>query len=99
MRRSIRRQPLAAGVSTVATAFLVRALPTVTVEEADHIPAGKALGIGLATYVVKVSGLAVLIGVLESMFAKLRLFRVTDLLGVAFILALLGLVFFYVLRG
>jgi formate hydrogenlyase subunit 4 len=58
-----------------------------------------ALGTGLATYLVKVSGLAVLIGVLESMFAKLRLFRVTDLLGVAFILALLGLVFFYVLRG
>jgi formate hydrogenlyase subunit 4 len=58
-----------------------------------------ALGIGLSTYLIKVSGLAVLIGVLESMFAKLRLFRVTDLLGVAFILALLGLVFFYVLRG
>ena len=58
-----------------------------------------ALGVGLATYLVKVSGLAVLIGVIESMFAKLRLFRVTDLLGVAFILALLGVVFFYVLRG
>lgn len=58
-----------------------------------------ALGIGLATYLLKVSALTVLIGVLESMFAKLRLFRVTDLLGVAFILALLGLVFFYVLRG
>jgi len=58
-----------------------------------------ALGVGLVTYLVKVSGLAVLIGVIESMFAKLRLFRVTDLLGVAFILALLGLVFFYVLRG
>ncbi len=58
-----------------------------------------ALGIGLATYVAKVSALAVLIGGIESMFAKLRLFRVTDLLGVAFILALLGLVFFYVLRG
>jgi len=58
-----------------------------------------ALGIGLAAYLVKVSGLAVLIGILESMFAKLRLFRVTDLLGTAFILALLGLVFFYVLRG
>jgi len=58
-----------------------------------------ALGVGLATYLVKVSALAVLIGVIESMFAKLRLFRVTDLLGVAFILALLGLVFFYVLRG
>ena len=58
-----------------------------------------ALAIGLAIYLVKVSGMAVLIGVIESMFAKLRLFRVTDLLGVAFILALLGLVFFYVLRG
>lgn len=58
-----------------------------------------ALSVGLATYLVKVSVLAVLIGVIESMFAKLRLFRVTDLLGVAFILALLGLVFFYVLRG
>ncbi len=58
-----------------------------------------ALGIGLATYCVKVSGLAVLIGVIESMFAKLRLFRVTDFLGVAFILALLGMIFFYVLRG
>ena len=58
-----------------------------------------AVGVGLATYLLKVSALAVLIGVLESMFAKLRLFRVTDLLGVAFILALLGLVFFYVLRG
>lgn len=57
------------------------------------------LGIGLVTYLAKVSALAVLIGVIESMFAKLRLFRVTDLLGVAFILALLGLVFFYVLRG
>ena len=58
-----------------------------------------ALSIGLAAYLVKVSGLAVLFGVIESMFAKLRLFRVTDLLGVAFILALLGLVFFYVLGG
>jgi len=58
-----------------------------------------ALSIGLAAYLVKISGLAVLFGVIESMFAKLRLFRVTDLLGVAFILALLGLVFFYVLRG
>jgi formate hydrogenlyase subunit 4 len=58
-----------------------------------------ALSIGLTAYLVKVSGLAVMFGVIESMFAKLRLFRVTDLLGVAFILALLGLVFFYVLRG
>lgn len=58
-----------------------------------------ALAAGVAVYVVKVTGLAVIIGVIESMFAKLRLFRVPELLGAAFILALLALVFFYTLRG
>jgi formate hydrogenlyase subunit 4 len=58
-----------------------------------------AMGIGLLVYVVKIAALAVLIGIIECMFAKLRLFRVTDLLGVAFILALLGLLFFYILRS
>jgi formate hydrogenlyase subunit 4 len=58
-----------------------------------------AIGIGLMAYTLKIAGLAVLIGVIECMFAKLRLFRVTELLGAAFILALLGLVFFYILRG
>ncbi len=58
-----------------------------------------AWGVGVVAYLVKVMGLAVLIGMIECMFAKLRLFRVTDLLGVAFILALLGLLFFYILRG
>ena len=62
-------------------------------------PWNRLLSIGLATYLVKVSGLAIMMGVIECMFAKLRLFRVTDLLGVAFILALLGLIFFYILRG
>src|SRR5713226_1825770 len=55
--------------------------------------------LGLAVWLIKVSGMAVLVGVIESMFAKLRLFRVTDLLGVAFILSLLALIFFYTLRG
>jgi formate hydrogenlyase subunit 4 len=58
-----------------------------------------AMGIGLVAYLLKIAGLAVLIGTLECMFAKLRLFRVTDLLGVAFILALLGMLFFYILRS
>ena len=58
-----------------------------------------AIGIGLVAYILKIAGLAVLIGILESMIAKLRLFRVTELLGTAFILALLGVVFFYILRG
>ncbi|MFN0069850.1 MAG: respiratory chain complex I subunit 1 family protein [Limisphaerales bacterium] len=58
-----------------------------------------AMGIGLLVYVMKIALLAVSIGVIECMFAKLRLFRVTDFLGVAFILALLGLLFFYILRS
>lgn len=58
-----------------------------------------ALTIGLAVYLMKIAGLAAVIGTMECMFAKLRLFRVTDLLGAAFILALLGLLFFYILGG
>ncbi len=58
-----------------------------------------SLAVGLAVFLVKVAGLAVLIGTIECMFAKMRLFRLTDLLGAAFILALLGLLFFYILRG
>jgi formate hydrogenlyase subunit 4 len=57
-----------------------------------------SLGFGLLMYVGKIVGLAVLIGFFECMFAKLRLFRVTELLGAAFILSLLALVFFYILR-
>ena len=58
-----------------------------------------AVAIGAVVWLGKITGLAVLIGVIESMFAKLRLFRLTDLLGAAFVLALLAVVFFYVLRG
>ncbi len=58
-----------------------------------------AMGIGLLAYILKIAALAVLIGLIECMFAKLRLFRVTDLVGAAFILALLGLLFFYILRS
>lgn len=61
--------------------------------------APSSIALGLTVYVVKVSGLAVVIGVIESMFAKLRLFRVPELLGAAFILSLLAIVFFYTLRG
>jgi formate hydrogenlyase subunit 4 len=65
---------------------------------ATHPGAG-ALALGLAVYLVKVLGLAAVIGVVESMFAKLRLFRLPDLLGLAFILGLLALIFFHVFPG
>lgn len=62
-------------------------------------PAPAAMMVGVLVYLVKTAALAVVIGIIECMFAKLRLFRVTDLLGVAFILGLLGLLFFYILRS
>lgn len=58
-----------------------------------------AMMFGVLVYLAKVAALAAVIGIIECMFAKLRLFRVTDLLGVAFILGLLGLLFFYTLRS
>lgn len=82
---------LAVFLSLIANVFAPWGIAT-TVAPAD-------IGIGLLIYILKVSALAMLIGVLECMFAKLRLFRVTDLLGAAFILALLGLLFFYILRS
>jgi formate hydrogenlyase subunit 4 len=57
------------------------------------------IAFGMAVWLVKISGLAVLIGLIETMFAKLRLFRVTDFLGLAFVLSLLAIIFFYSLRG
>jgi formate hydrogenlyase subunit 4 len=63
----------------------------------EPVPFRMALGVGV--WLVKISVLAVLIGVIESMFAKLRLFRVTDFLGLAFILSLLAIIFFYTMRG
>lgn len=58
-----------------------------------------AMGIGLLVYLAKVSVLAVAIGVLECMIAKLRLFRLSELLGAAFVLALLAVIFFYMFAG
>jgi len=58
-----------------------------------------AIVLGLISYIAKVSLLAVVIGVLECTFAKLRLFRLSELLGAAFILALLAVIFFYIFRG
>jgi formate hydrogenlyase subunit 4 len=58
-----------------------------------------AVTVGVGAWLIKITALAVVIALIESMFAKLRLFRLTDLLGGAFVLALLALLFFYVLRG
>ena len=50
-----------------------------------------ALVVGLASFIVKLGVLAVAIAVLETRVAKLRLFRVPELLSVSFVLALLAI--------
>ena len=57
-----------------------------------------ALLAGLAALVVKLGVLAVAIAVLETRVAKLRLFRVPELLSVSFVLALLAVVSTFLMR-
>jgi formate hydrogenlyase subunit 4 len=57
----------------------------------DGTPASLAMALGL--YLAKLLGLAVTVVLVETTNAKLRLFRVPDLLSTGFVLALLALVF------
>jgi len=57
---------------------------------ASEADAGSLI-VSLALYAVKVGFLCIVIALVESSMAKLRLFRVPDFLGAAFALALLGL--------
>lgn len=51
-----------------------------------------AIGFGIVTWVVKIFALAAIIAVVESTMAKMRLLRIPALLGMAWVVALLGLV-------
>lgn len=53
--------------------------------------------IGLGAFILKVSILAILVAVVESSNAKLRLFRVPELLMVAFVLSLLALILYFII--
>ncbi len=56
-----------------------------------------AIAIGLLSYFAKVFILALVIALIESAIAKLRLFRLPNLLTVAFILSLLAVMSYYIL--
>jgi formate hydrogenlyase subunit 4 len=64
---------------------------------AEVTPAALALALG--AYLVKLAGLGALLAVIESAYAKLRIFRVPDLLGVAFLLALLAVASLALMAG
>ena len=57
-----------------------------------------ALATGLATFIVKLGVLAIAIAVLETRVAKLRLFRVPELLSASFVLALLAVMSTFLVR-
>jgi formate hydrogenlyase subunit 4 len=57
-------------------------------------PAAHALS--LATYLVKVAVASVLLAVLETVIAKMRVFRIPNLLGIALMLGLLGTLLLFV---
>lgn len=57
-----------------------------------------AVAIGLLSFVAKIGALAIAIAVLETRVAKLRLFRVPELLSVSFVLALLAVMSTFLVR-
>ncbi|MBI3661014.1 NADH-quinone oxidoreductase subunit H, partial [Candidatus Acetothermia bacterium] len=59
--------------------------------------AGVTLALGI--YLLKILILATLVAFVECTTAKLRLFRVPDLLAVSFVLSLIALVLYFILGG
>jgi formate hydrogenlyase subunit 4 len=56
------------------------------------------LGIGVVSLIAKLGALAVAVAVLETRVAKLRLFRVPELLSASFVLALLAVMSTFLTR-
>jgi formate hydrogenlyase subunit 4 len=57
-----------------------------------------ALAIAVVTLILKLAILAVVVALVETHIAKLRLFRVPELLGMSFLLALLGVTSSFLLK-
>ena len=51
--------------------------------------------VSLGLLIAKMAGLGLVIVVIESSFAKLRLYRITEFMGVGFVLAVLAILVFY----
>ena len=58
-----------------------------------------SLGLGVIGFGLKIFALASVMAVIECSTAKLRLFRVPDLLAASFVLSLIALILFYLLGG
>ena len=60
---------------------------------------GAGIAVGLATYAAKLAAGGTLLGVFETSIAKMRVFRLAEFLGGAFLLGILAAIFLYVSQG
>ena len=58
-----------------------------------------AVAVGLGWLLAKMVGLGLVMVVIESSFAKLRLFRIPDFMGAGFVLSVLAILVFYLANG
>ncbi len=88
---------LAAGIKLVAYLAILSCvfLPFGTTHADGDVA---ALATGIAAFLAKTAGLAVLLGVFETSIAKMRVFRVPEFLGAALMLGLLGTLLLFVSR-
>lgn len=92
-------------LALVEWASSMKLLVLLTILVNIFFPWGIAAGLSLsgliiacALYVVKIGFFAFIIVIVEMSFAKIRLFRIPNLLGTAFILSLLSIISLYVVR-
>jgi formate hydrogenlyase subunit 4 len=94
-------------LALVEAASMVKLLLYLSLIAAVFLPWGMAIGelgagaiaLGLATYAAKLGVGAVLLGTFETSIAKMRVFRLAEFLGGAFLLGILATIFLYVSQG
>jgi formate hydrogenlyase subunit 4 len=62
-------------------------------------PTVGSVAIALGWLLVKMVGLGLVMVIIESSFAKLRLFRIPDFMGAGFVLSVLAILIFYLANG
>jgi len=94
-------------LALVEAASMVKLLLYLSLISAVFLPWGMAIGelgagaiaLGLASYAAKLGVGAVLLGAFETSIAKMRVFRLAEFLGGAFLLGILAAIFLYVSQG
>ena len=94
-------------LALVEAASMVKLLLYLSLIAAVFLPWGmdiggfgaRAIAVGLASYAAKLGVGAVLLGVFETSIAKMRVFRLAEFLGGAFLFGILAAIFLYVSQG